>query len=125
MSKNIPTDQKLYNSIKEHIYAKIPQHSAYRSGLVVKKYKTEFAKKYPSSYSPYQGKENYSKGLHRWFAEEWRNQRGEVGYKYPSDVYRPTKRVTSKTPITFTELTDKRIRSARREKLKKGRVKKF
>ena len=34
-----PTNKKLYEKVKKEIYAKIPKHSAYRSGLVVKEYK--------------------------------------------------------------------------------------
>ena len=36
---NIPKDKKLYDKIKLQIYNKIPKHSAYRSGIVVKEYK--------------------------------------------------------------------------------------
>ena len=53
------------------------------------------------------------------------NQRGETGYKKKGDVYRPTKRVSSKTPATFKELTKKEIESAKKEKASKGRVKEF
>ena len=65
--------------------------------------------------------------LKRWFKEEWRNQRGEVGYKKGAkgDVYRPTKRVNSKTPTTFKELSSKEVKAAQREKASKGRVKEF
>ena len=67
-----------------------------------------------------------SKGsLGRWFKEEWKNQRGETGYKKKGDVYRPTKRVNSKTPTTFKELSKKEIDTAKREKAKTGRVKEF
>ena len=48
-----------------------------------------------------------------------------MGYKFVSDVYRPTVRVNSKTPATFQELTPAEIERARREKYKKGRVKRF
>lgn len=122
--KPIPTDQKLYNKIKSQIYAQNPQHSAYRSGMVVKKYKTEFARKFPRK-SPYRGSPKTTEGLTRWFKEEWRNQRGEVGYKYGSDIYRPTKKISRETPKTFSELSRSRLNKARREKLSKGRVRRF
>ena len=51
--------------------------------------------------------------------------KGEVGYKYKSDVYRPTVKVNSKSPTTFQELTTKEIERARREKAKDGRVDKI
>ena len=113
-----PTDKKLYEKVKAEIYKKYPKHSAYRSGLLVKEYKSQGGK--------YSGKENQSTGLNRWFREEWKNQRGETGYKYKSDVYRPTKKIDKhKTPATFSELSKKELESARRENAKKGRVKEF
>ena len=53
------------------------------------------------------------------------NQRGEVGYKFKSDVYRPTVRTNSKTPTTFQELTPEEIEKARREQYLHKRVQKF
>ena len=111
-----PTNKKLYEEVKKEIYAKYPKHSDYRSGLLVKEYK--------SRGGGYSG--DKSKGtLGRWFKEEWKNQRGETGYKKKGDVYRPTKRVSSKTPTTFKELSKKEIDAAKREKAKTGRVKEF
>ena len=34
----IPVDKKLYNKTKRYIFKKYPKHSAYRSGILVKKY---------------------------------------------------------------------------------------
>jgi hypothetical protein len=120
----VPSDCKLYNKIKNQVKKDIPKHSAYRSGIIVKKYKSTFSKKYPRR-SPYKGKHTQKKGLSRWFKEEWKNQRGDVGYKYKSDVYRPTKRITKKTPITFKELSSKRLKNAQSEKYRKGRIYRF
>ena len=39
-----PTDKKLYKQVKKRVYKKIPKHSAYRSGIVVQKYKKSFKK---------------------------------------------------------------------------------
>ena len=102
--------------LKKDIYAKYPKHSAYRSGLLVKEYKDRGG--------AYSGDKSEG-SLGRWFKEEWKNQRGETGYKKKGYVYRPTKRVNSKTPTTFKELSKKEIESARREKAKTGRVKEF
>ena len=113
-----PTNKTLYEQVKKEIYAKYPKHSAYRSGLLVQEYK-----KRGGTYSG-----DKSKGsLGRWFKEEWRNQRGEVGYKKGAkgDVYRPTKRVNSKTPATYSEISSKELKAAQREKAKTGRVKEF
>lgn len=144
-----PADPILYERVKASVYKKIPQHSAYRSGHVVQAYKRAFRKKHGSR-SPYRSRSQSrsrsrsrstsrksraksrsrtrsrrSGSLSRWFAERWRNQRGEVGYRYKSDVYRPTRRVNSRTPTTFRELGSRRVSRARREKSRKGRVARF
>jgi hypothetical protein len=120
-----PSDPALYKRVKARVYKSIPKHSAYRSGIVVQQYKRAYKKKHGSSRSPYRGSRSRSRGLSRWFREKWRNQRGEVGYKYKSDVYRPTRRVSRKTPRTFKELGSKRISRARREKSRSGHVRRF
>lgn len=122
---NKPTDLELYNKIKKKTMKKIPKHSAYRSGVIVKTYKKKFKEKYGNKKSPYTGKKTKKKGLSRWFKEKWVNQRGEVGYKYKSDIYRPSKRITKKTPVTHKELSKKQIKRARTIKYKKGRVHRF
>ena len=121
-SKNAPTDPKLYARIKRKVYEKIPTHSAYRSGRVVQRYKLEFKKKYGTKKKPYTGTKPRKTGLSRWFKEEWRNQRGQVGYQFRGDIYRPTRRVTRQTPVTLKELTKKRIQRARRRKATTGRA---
>ena len=122
---SIPNDEKLYNRTKKQVYKKYPKHSAYRSGILVKTYKAKFKNKYGNRKNPYKGKRTRKKGLSRWFEEQWVNQRGIVGYKYKGDMYRPTHRITKKTPVTHKELNRKRINRARREKYTKGRVRKF
>ena len=118
-----PVDKKMYDQIAGIIKSKYPISSAYRSGLIVKKYKEEFFKKYGSK-SPYTGRKPTG-GLTRWFKEEWRNQRGEVGYSQKGDIYRPTKKITKDTPTTFSELSQKQIKESSKEKIRTGRVKKF
>ena len=115
MSK--PADPELYKKVKDRIYKEIPTHSAYRSGLLVQEYKRLGGK--------YVGNKPKTKGLTRWFKEDWKNQRGEVGYAKKGDVYRPTKRVNDKTPLTFQELNKGELEKARREKAQTGRVNKF
>ena len=119
-----PRNKSLYNKVKQQVYREIPKHSAYRSGIVVQKYKRQFNKKHQHK-NPYIGKKTKKKGLSRWFKEKWRNQRGKVGYKYKSDVYRPTRRITKQTPRTFKELGRRRIKTARTIKYRKGRVEHF
>ena len=120
----IPRDRKLYEQTKRSIYKSHPKHSAYRSGLLVKAYKKAYSRKHGSS-SAYSGKKSQTSGLSRWFAEKWRNQRGGVGYQRRSDVYRPTRRVSPKTPKTFAQISKKQLKRAQREKSKTGRVRRF
>ena len=112
-----PANPKLYQTVKDEIYKQNPTHSAYRSGLLVQEYKRRGG--------TYIGTKPKTKGLSRWFKEEWRNQRGGVGYKRKGDIYRPTKRITEKTPATLQELTPGEIMKAIRKKKTKGRVEKF
>lgn len=114
-----PKDKKLYARIKAKIYRDHPVHSAYRSALLVKTYKQAYGRKHDGS--AYEGKKPKT-GITRWMKEEWRNQRGEVGYKNKNDIYRPTRRVTSKTPKTFQELDNESIKRARRIKANTGRA---
>jgi len=125
MSIPKPKDSKLYSKVKKEIYNKYPNHSAYRSGILVKTYKKRFLEKYGKNKKPYLGTKKIKTGLRRWFDEKWVNQRGEVGYKYKNDIYRPSKRITSKTPKTHKELNKKDIKKARTMKYRTGRVNKF
>lgn len=122
-----PTDPKLYEKIKKQIWRQNPINSAYRSGLLVKTYKQSFMKKYNSTdyYQTSKGKNSSERPLKRWFDEKWTNQRGEIGYQYDNDVYRPTRRINDKTPKTFSELSTKRIKETQKEKMHYGRVNRF
>ena len=112
-----PSNKELYEQVKKEVYAKYSKPSAYRSGLLVQEYKRRGG--------TYEGKKPEKEGLPFWFASKWLNQRGEVGYKYKNDIYRPTVKVTKNTPPTFQELKPKEIERAKREKYLKGRVSKF
>lgn len=121
---SIPNDKELYEKTKKEIYKKYPKHSAYRSGLLVQAYKEAYEKKHKSK-NAYSGKKNQNEGLSRWYSEEWKNDKGGIGYTSKSSVYRPTKRITKDTPITFSELSKQQIEKAKKEKARTGRVKKF
>jgi hypothetical protein len=123
MDRPVPRDPILYNTIKEDISNKY-KNSAYRSGLIVKKYKDEYYKKYNND-DAYIGTKPKMSNLERWFAENWRNQRGEIGYKYKNDIYRPTIRINADTPKIYNELSKSQIERAKKEKAKKGRVYRF
>jgi len=116
-----PRDPVLYARVKRSIYKKYPTHSAYRSGLLVQAYK----KAYKGKGSPYIGKKPTKTGLTRWFKEDWKSDTGKYRYTSKSSVYRPTRRVTSKTPRTFGELSAKELRAAKRKKARVGRVNRF
>ena len=121
---SVPKDKSLYESVKRRVYKKMPKHSAYRSGVLVKQYKEAYKKKHGSG-SAYEGKKRETKGLSRWYREKWRTQDGKKTYSKKSDIFRPTKRITKETPTTMKELSKKQIKSAQREKKKTGRVKKY
>ena len=72
-----PRDMELYDEIKQQVMNDIPKHSAYRSGIIVQKYKEAFKEKHPNK-QPYIGKKTQKVGLARWFKEEWKNQRGSI-----------------------------------------------
>ena len=110
-----PSNPKLYAKAKAK-YSNM-KHSAYRSGLIVKAYKAMGGK--------YTGSKPKKTGLSRWFKEKWRTQTGSKTYKKKGDVFRPTKRITKKTPTTYKELTKQQIKRAQAEKRKTGRVKKY
>jgi len=101
---------------KAEIKYKNMKHSAYKSSLIVKEYKKLGGK--------YSGKKT-TKGLVRWHKEKWKTQDGSKTYKKKGDVFRPTKRITKKTPKTYKELGKKRIKKAMKEKKKTGKVKKY
>ena len=108
--KNIPTDEKLYNSIKKKVKAKFQKTSrwpsAYGSGFLVKEYKKAFKDKYGNK-SPYKTQKKSNKkskkshksvkksrkstkksrksnknNLTRWFNEKWVNVCKKKSGKY-------------------------------------------
>ena len=123
MVKNKPKDQKMYNRIKASVYKANPKHSAYRSGQIVKKYKAAYKKKHGNA-SAYTGTKTKD-GLTRWMKESWRTEKGKKTYKEGGTIFRPTKRISKKTPATMSELTKKQKASAIKEKKRTGRVKKY
>ena len=107
---------KLYERVKKDISARM-KPSAYRSALIVKKYK--------QLGGTYDGPKPTRTGLTRWFAENWKSDTGKYKYTSRSSVYRPTKRVTANTPVTFSELSRSQVLRAKREKARTGHVKSF
>lgn len=86
----IVLDQALYDKVKAEADEKYSKPSAYKSGWIVKTYKARGGR-YKDDKKP--------KNLKRWFKEDWK----DIGNKaYP--VYRPTKRISKKTPLTADEI---------------------
>ena len=105
----IPLNMKLYNSVKRKAAIIYKKPSAYKSGYIVKEYKRQGGK-----YKDGGG----TKNLKRWYKEKWR----DVGHKkYP--VYRPTKRISVKTPLTTKEIDAKNLKKqiALKQKIKGNR----
>ena len=105
----IPLNIKLYNSVKRKAGIIYKKPSAYKSGYIVKEYKRQGGK-----YKDGGG----TKNLKRWYKEKWR----DVGHKkYP--VYRPTKRISAKTPLTTKEIDAKNLKKqiALKQKIKGNR----
>ena len=86
-----PLNTALYAKAKKIADTVYDRPSAYKSGFIVKKYK-EMGGKYKE--------DDQEKKLKRWFKEKWTDVGG--GLAYP--VYRPTKRVSKKTPLTPGEI---------------------
>jgi hypothetical protein len=106
----IPLNKDLYEKAKKIVYAQYSKPSAYRSGALVKLYKSMGGK-----YEDSKKKSIDDKPLARWFLEEWKDVNPKkTSTSYP--VYRPTKRITEKTPKTKDEIPKKRLEEQSRKK---------
>jgi hypothetical protein len=100
----IVNNPKLYEKAKKIADEKYKKPSAYKSGFIVKTYK-EMGGTYSED-----GKE---KPLARWYKENWM----DVGGKdYP--VYRPTKKVSKKTPLIPSEISNLKEQIKLKQKIK-------
>ncbi len=115
---------ELYMKAKKEIMSKYKKHSAYRSMLIVKKYK-ELG-----------GKVDESKakgGTNRWLKEKWKNltpvalgfskiaDAPKCGVKHTKQgnnksICRPTKRINKKTPKLAQTYTKEEIKKAQKLK---------
>lgn len=135
-----PVDKALYERVKRQVKKRVDVWpSAYASGQVVREYKRRGGR--------YRNKKSRSKrskskrggrregGLSRWFEEDWRNvcaktrsgkykkcgrRSASSGGSYP--YCRPTKRVSSRTPKTWREMSKSEISSMCRRKRGPKRV---
>jgi hypothetical protein len=118
MSKPIPTDKALYAKAKKMADAVYDRPSAYKSGYIVKKYKELGGK--------YSGGNKQNSNLNRWYKEDWRDVNPKkTKTSYP--VYRPTKRVNAKTPLTDKEIDKKDLlkQSRLKQKIKSKKLPPF
>ncbi len=130
--KPVPSDPILYAEIKNKVKASVSRWpSAYASGMLVKQYKAEMAKRGKEPYITQRRKddEDDNDGISRWFKEEWIDiLTGKPCGKVKSDMYyptcRPSVRVTDKTPVTSKELNKRQIASMilQKQKAKGTRV---
>lgn len=110
--KAIPTDPKTYARVKAQVKAQVERWpSAYASGMVVQKYKAAMAARgvrpYKSSSPP-----KKKTDLKRWYDEKWVDIKtgkpcGSVRTKSYYPTCRPKKRITSETPRSLGELSEK------------------
>ena len=91
-----PKDKVLYEKVKKMADEIYKKPSAYKSAYIVKKYK-ELGGEYIDDKKP--------KELKRWFSEKWADI---GGLDYP--VYRPTVKVSKKTPLTVKEIDPKQLK---------------
>lgn len=85
-----PINKDLYQAVKQYADIVYDKPSAYKSGFIVKMYK-----KLGGTYK----NDHKEHDLERWMKEKWQ----DVGNKeYP--VYRPTVRISKKTPLTVNEI---------------------
>lgn len=98
-----PTNQKLYDEVKDFIMSRYKKNSAFASGAIVKEYKRRGGK-YKEDGQP--------KNLERWFEEKWIDINPLLGVEdddaYP--VFRPTKKVNEMTPTLVQEIPGKRLK---------------
>jgi hypothetical protein len=122
--KNMPKNKKLYKETVEKakkIYKKWP--SAYASAWVAKEYKKQGG--------TYTGRKNSRSGITRWLKEEWinvcklpkkipcgRSKLSAENWKKKYPYCRPSKKITSKTPVLASKLKKSQIKKLCKRKRK-------
>ena len=78
--------------------------------------------------SPFSKVRKTAKGLalKRWFKEKWETSDGKEDYSDTKEnTFRPTVKVSEKTPKLWNQLSASEIAAAKKEKKKTGRVSKY
>jgi hypothetical protein len=101
-----PNNKMLYDIVKIEADAIYKKPSVYKSGFIVKTYK-----KLGGTYS----NDGKPKNLKRWFEEKWQDIGNQA---YP--VYRPTIKISSKTPLLPSEINKTNLKKqiALKQKIK-------
>ena len=109
--KAVVLDKDTYQKAKTIVYDQYKKASAYRSGALVRKYK-ELGGRYSNEINKNEA------SLTRWFKEKWRDV-NPMKNKTSYPVYRPTIKVTKKTPLTVDEIdkNDLIIKSKQKQKM--------
>ena len=92
----IVVDTELYELVKKHADDVYKKPSAYKSGYIVKTYKS-LGGRYLDDNEP--------RNLQKWYAAKWKDV---GGMEYP--VYRPTVRVDKSTPLLASEIDPKNLK---------------
>jgi hypothetical protein len=108
-----PADPKLYSRVKQIINTRYKKPSAFRSMAYIKEYKRRGGR-FISDHRP--------KNLLRWMKEKWRDVNpNRTRRSYP--VFRPTVRISRKTPLTAAEIPRRVLvqQSRRKQRIKGAR----
>lgn len=101
-----PLDPDLYERARRAVDRVYKKPSAFRSGAIVKLYK-RWGGRYADDSRP--------RNLARWFKEKWEDVNPhKIRTSYP--VFRPTVRVSARTPLTVSEVDPSDLR--RKSRLK-------
>lgn len=112
-----PIDIHLYEKARQMADLIYDRPSAYKSGAIVRLYK-EMGGRYIG--------EKKEGDINRWFNEEWIDVNPfKTSSSYP--VYRPTKKVSKKTPLTVYEIDPKDLikKSKKKQKIKSDKLDPF
>jgi len=112
---SMPVDKKLYEKVKREAQMKFARYpSAYASGWIVRTYKSRGGR-----YDRRMSRSGQKHGLKRWYSEKWIDVcqlpklvqcgrfRRSKSKSYP--YCRPLRRITSKTPRTVGEFSQKEL----------------
>lgn len=94
-------DPELYGLVKQYADLVYKKPSAYKSGFIVRLYKT-----LDGTYSSKDNEPKELKPLEKWFAEDWKN----VAKKEQYPVLRPSIIINASTPLTVNEIDPQNLK---------------